>query len=153
MQGNQIVVLQTLARDGDQMYRKTPDSQIGDGARYLEDPAIAAGGKAEAIRDHLQQLLPRVVDRAEATDVAGLHVRIGVQAQGDEALALDLPCSLDTGADRRRGFAVNRVGQVAVRHAWHFDVQVNTVEQGTGQPTPVALNHGRGAGAGFIRFS
>ena len=115
MQGNQIVVLQTLARDGDQMYRKTPDSQIGDGARYLEDPAIAAGGKAEAIRDHLQQLLPRVVDRAEATDVAGLHVRIGVQAQGDEALALDLPCSLDTGADRRRGFAVNRVGQVRVQ--------------------------------------
>jgi hypothetical protein len=40
-----------------------------------------------------------------------------------------------------------------VRHAWHFDVQVNTVEQGTGQPTPVALNHGRGAGAGLIRFS
>jgi hypothetical protein len=77
--------------------------------------AVAARGQTESIRDHLQQLLPRVVDRAEATDVAGLHVRIGVQTQGGEALALDLPCSLDTGADRRRGFAVNRVGQVRVQ--------------------------------------
>lgn len=121
--------------------------QVGDGAGDFEDAGVAAGRETEAVGDHLEQLVSGLVHDAELADVAGLHLAVGVQAVGFQSRALQLSSGLDPGADGGGGFAVDRVGEILVRHAGHLDMQVDAVEQRTGEAGAVALQHRRGAGA------
>jgi hypothetical protein len=73
--------------------------QIGNRPRHLEDAGVGSGGESEAVGEHLQQFLPFVIHGAEAADVAGLHLGVGVEAEADEALALDFPGPADPPPD------------------------------------------------------
>ena len=121
--------------------------EVGDGAGDFEDARVAAGREAEAVGDHLQQFVSGLVHRTELADVAGLHLAVGVQAEGFQPLPLQLPGGFDPGADGGGGFAVDGIGEILVRHPGNFDMQVDAVEQRTGEAGAVALQHRRGAGA------
>lgn len=114
--------------------------QIGDGPRHLEDTSVAASGKSQAVSDHLQRFLTLFINLAELADVAGGHGGIGVQTVGAEAVALKLTGRFDPAANDSRGFPVAQVGEFPVRDSWYLDVQVNPVEQRSGNTLPIALD-------------
>jgi len=127
--------------------------QVGDGPRHLEDAGVGADGESEAVGDHLEPLLALLVDGAEAADVPRLHLGIGVQAEGAQAAELEFAGAVDAVADRPACFSVARIGELLVADAGDLDVQVDAVEQRSGEARALALDHRRGAGAVVLRVA
>ena len=114
--------------------------QIGDGPRHLENAGVAAGGKGQAVGDQLQEPPPLFIQTAETADVAGLHLRVAVQAEFRQPLSLNGAGRLHPGTDRRRGFALGGIGEIAMGDPGHLDLQVDAVEQRAGEAVPITLN-------------
>ena len=106
--------------------------QVGDGPRQLENPRVAARGKTETAGDLLEQQLTGTVQSAEETDVATLHLGVGMQAETGQATPLNLAGLVDPRANF--GAALQRDGcrQILVWHPWHLDVQIDPVQQRAG---------------------
>jgi hypothetical protein len=85
---------------------------------------VRAGGQAHPPHGHLQRTLPRLVER---TDLSQL-------ANGDAGVIkatrlLNGSGALNTCADFSRTHPVTLAAQLLKRHRWHFNVQVDAVEQ------------------------
>jgi len=56
------------------------------------------------------------------------HLAVGVQAEGGQAVTLDRARLVDPLADSGAVFGGGLVGQIFVRDARHFDMQIDAVE-------------------------
>ncbi len=121
--------------------------QISNRPRQLKNPRKAACREAELVGDLLQKRVALFIELTEAPDVAGLHLAVGVQAEGRKALTLDLTGGVDTLADDCAAFSQRLVGQVLVRDARHLDMEIDAIEEWTEEAAAVTLQHRRGAGA------
>src|SRR5688572_25333115 len=70
-----------------------------------------------------------------------------------KTLRLPSAGTLNAGADCCRAFAAFQTHQLGVVHARHVGVNVDSVEQGTGELALVAGDHTRRTGAGFDRVT
>jgi len=104
-------------------------SQIGNGPSHLENPTVAAGRESQPVGHHLQQLLPLVVHGTEFSDMARLHLAVGMQPELVEPLTLDVSRRLNPGSNDGGGLPVTRGREVAVRNAGDVNMQVDPVEQ------------------------
>ena len=125
--------------------------KIGNGAGYLQDAGIGAGGEAEAVGDQLQHPVAARVQLAVFFDKAGSHLGITVDFGPTVAFQLEFTRTLDPPGDCRRALGVATVGKIAVFDRRHFDVDVNPVQQRPGNARPVAVDGNRGTGTGVSR--
>ena len=65
-------------------------SEIGDGSGQFENTGEAARREAELVGDLFEQFIPLCIEFAEAPDMAGLHLAVGMEAEGGEALMLNV---------------------------------------------------------------
>lgn len=108
--------------------------QIGDGARHFEHAVISACRQIEPADGLLQQRDALFVRRAQCIDFSHRKLRVGFALARDLALPRDFHALLDGGA----GFAFRLVEQVILRHRRHFDLDVDTIQQWTGDLAAVA---------------
>jgi hypothetical protein len=77
--------------------------------------------------------------------VRGGHLRVAENAEGLKTARLALPSGQDALTDGRRFFASVVFGQFFVFHGRILDVQVDPVEQRTGDARKITLDQGRRA--------
>ena len=70
--------------------------------------------------------------------------------QTSETLALTLSYLINPSGDLIRGFSSSVVGQFLKKYAKDFDVDVDTIEHGAGDPFLIAGDAGEGTGAFFV---
>ena len=122
--------------------------KIGNGPRHLKDARVAAGGKAEAFGDELEEAVAGFVRLAMFADEARRHLRVAVDAAVAEAFFLNRSAGFDTQGDDLRCFGVGAVDEIAVFDGRDFDLNVDAVEQRAGDLGTIALNNYRRAGTG-----
>ena len=120
--------------------------QVGNRAGDLQDAVVGAGAEVQIGHGELQQLHRRLIQRAVALQLAAAHAGVA----GDLRLVLEprlLPLARrdDPLANLRGRLAGPLAGDLAELHRRHFDVQVNAVEQRTGDAAQVILNLARRA--------
>jgi hypothetical protein len=121
--------------------------EVGHGAGDAQDPVIGAGGEPDAGDGILHLFLGFGIQFAEAAQSARRHLRIAVDAERLEALALQVARSKDALANRGGFFRPFVLGQLFVFHRGHLDVQIDPIEQRAGHARQVPLNQRRCAGA------
>src|ERR1700694_2237469 len=81
-------------------------------------------------------------------DLAWAHPRVAVDFfVGTKTRLLPLARAANPIADRRRTFFRARAGNVAVFHRGNFDVQIDAIEQGSGNSLPITRDLERPASA------
>jgi len=115
--------------------------EVGDRASEAEHAVERASGESEAADRGAEQLLAGAVDAAMGAHVGGRHHGVGVDAVAI-AESTQLPCAGigDAGADARGGIGGGGAEELAVGEGGHLDVEVDAVEQRTGDPAAIALN-------------
>lgn len=122
-----------------------PGIEVGQGTRDLEDPMQGAQGKFQALSGSLQPATVRFGERTIAVHRLEIEMGIGAALAGQ----LPLPCGANPFADLGgSGFAVSWLQAGAF--AEHADVQVDAIEQRSGQLAPVTLDLFRGAAAATL---
>jgi len=117
--------------------------EIGNRARDPQDPVVGASRKPEARNCVLHQLFAFPVQFAKAADRARGHLGVAEDAEGLQAAELMRPRPENPVADGGRFFAPFVLGQVFVFHGRNLDVEIDPVEQRTGDAGKVALDQGR----------
>lgn len=119
-----------------------PFVQIGQRPGYLEYAMQGAQGKFQALSGSLQPATVRFGERTVAVHAQQVEVGVGTALAGQ----LPLPCGADPLADLAGGgFAAARLQAGAF--AEHADVQVDALEQRSGELAAIALDLLRGAAA------
>src|SRR5262245_12700780 len=113
--------------------------EIRNRARDPQDAVVGASRKPQPRDCILHQLLAFAIQFAKATERARGHLGVTENAEGLETPRLALPSGQDTLADSRRFFALFVLGQFLVFHGRTLDVQVDPVEQRTGDAGRVTL--------------
>jgi len=108
------------------------------------------GAQSEFINRHLQQLFRSFFYNAVTLDVFGSHLGIGMDTSLLEALKLDGAGRIDPMANHRRGFTRIACRQILVAQRRHLDLDVDAVQQRTGDSGAVTLNLRGGAAAFFL---
>ena len=101
--------------------------KIRDRTRDLQDSMIAASGKIQSRDGLLQQIHGRVLGGGELFHLLWCESSVG------KPLPRELPVAggLDTFSNRLAGFASGFAGQIIGRKSWHFNVQIDAIEQGS----------------------
>ena len=99
----------------------------------------------------LEKLFRVAVDRAVPFEIPRAHLGVGVDRSFVEALELNDAGGVDALADFGGRFAGVFAGQLLIAQGWHFDLDVNAVEQRAGDFGAVALDLQRRAGAFLLR--
>ena len=132
--------------------------EVGDGAGYLEDAVVGAGGEALLLHGALEQAFGVGGELAEGADLLGGHLGVGEDGAtglaGDgagggleEAVVLELAGGEDAGADLGGAFGGGGAAELLVLHGGDLDVDVDAVEERARDLGDVALDHGRGTHA------
>jgi hypothetical protein len=119
--------------------------EIRNRARDPQDPVVGASRKPQPRDCILHQLLAFPIQFAKATERARGHLGVAENAEGLETARLALPSGQDALPDSRRFFALLLLGQFFVFHGRNLDVQIDPVEQRTGDAREVTLDQGRRA--------
>lgn len=108
--------------------------EVGDSARHLEHAMVAARRQVEANDGLLEQCRAFCIGRAMLVDFPGSDMGVG--------LALTrvlLPVGrFDAFAYRAAGLAAGAAREFFLRHRWHFQLQVDAVQQRAGNLAAVA---------------
>src|SRR2546426_2669015 len=128
--------------------------QIGYGARDFQDAVVRAGGKPQARNGVFEQFLAFRRNRAVFSNEFRRHLRVGVHFfLLRVTLQLRLPRPYHALPHAVRVFRHMLASQFLVLHRGDFDVDVNTVQQRTGDFRDVALDQRRCAMAFARRVS
>src|SRR5215468_8169611 len=124
--------------------------EVRDSASDLEDAVVAAGGETQAAHRLLEE--PGSFRRrcTKAPHLAPAHAGVHPCPGAGQALALTLTSSLYPGPDRRRRLAPS-CREIGVGHGRHLEVEVDPVEERTGESGQVLLPLARRADAGIQR--
>jgi hypothetical protein len=125
--------------------------EVGDGAADFEDPAVGAGAQAQFVDRGFQQSLRVIIYGTITFDISGSHLGIGVDAPFLKTLQLNHARVIDALANGLREFAGVAAGEVLVTYRRHFDLNVDTIEEGAGDTGAVALDLQRRADAFLLR--
>jgi hypothetical protein len=121
--------------------------------RDPQDPVVGASRKTQPRDGILHQFLPFPIQFAKTTERVRSHLDGAENAEGLETTRLALPGGQNALPYSRRFFAFFVLGQFFVFHGWHLDMQINPVEQRTGDARKVTLNQERRAIAFVQRIS
>jgi len=119
--------------------------EIRNRARDPQDPVVGASRKTQPRDCILHQLLTFPIQFAKTTKRARGHLGVAENAERLETARLALPRSQDALPDGRRFFALLVLGQFFVFHGRNLDMQIDSVEQRTGDARKVTLDQGRRA--------
>ena len=114
--------------------------QVGQGAGHPENPVVGASAEVELGHRAFEKSCAFCIDLAMTFHLSGRHPtvparRVGLGFCG--ALALQVTCRLDSGPDHGASFARFTRGEVAVFDERHLDVQIDPVEQWSGDSLAV----------------
>src|SRR5581483_3045964 len=104
-------------------------------------PRERARRQAELLDRGLEEALGARVERAVPVDLAAVHVGVAADAGAREARCLTRARGVDAGADRGGRLAGRGAGEVDVGEGGYLDVQVEAVEERSGDALPVARRH------------
>ena len=121
--------------------------EIGDRARDAQDAVIAAGGERHGVKRLMHELLALGRERAELSEGARSHVRVGRGGVVPVAGALHGAGGVDTRADGLRRLSGRGLGELVKVQRRHLDDDVDAVEQRTGYARMVAAHVARRAAA------
>ena len=113
--------------------------EIGDGAGDLENPAVAAGGEAEALGDEFEEAVASFVRLAMFADEARRHLRVAVDAAGAEAFFLNRAAGFYSQGNHFRRFGVGTIDKIEIFDGWDFDLDVDAIEERAGDSGTIAL--------------
>jgi two-component sensor histidine kinase len=119
--------------------------EIRNRARDPQDPVVGASREPQPRDCVLHQLLTFPIQFAKTTERARRHLGIAENAEGLETARLALPSGENALPDGRRFFAFLVLGQFFVFHGGNLDVQIDPVEQRTGDSRKITLDQGRRA--------
>ena len=127
--------------------------QIGDGARDLENPVVRASRQALPQHRALQQVFAFRIECAKPSNLRRRHRRIRVNFITAESFELYFARCYNALANRRRVFSRRNIlaAQFFEINRRNVDVNVDSVEQRTGNLADVALNLRRRAAAFALR--
>ena len=124
--------------------------QVGDGAGHAQDAMQAARRELQALHGTLEQGLVACLEPAMGHGFRLAHPRIRFAA----ARLLARARGDDAGLDGGRAFAVRRIGpEFMRRQSRYVHMQVDTVQQGAGQPAAVAPHQVGPAAAAAARVA
>jgi hypothetical protein len=106
--------------------------KIGDRSGNFQDAVVGTNGEAEVCEGLIENAARGGIELAVAPHGARAHLRIRLHGRPREALALNRACGLNALADRGRALSGCEVRNLVGRQRRHFDLQVDAVEQGTG---------------------
>ena len=106
---------------------------------------------AELAENPLQEVFGRGIWSAEFSDLAAVHVGVGVDLHFLKTLRLDFSRRLDPRQNLRRRFTTFRGCEILVLNRRHFHVNVDPVHQGARDLGSIALNLKMGAAALSLR--
>lgn len=108
--------------------------QVGDGARHFEDAVMGARGETLLLHGAFEKALGIGAEFAMGSNLAGCHLRVGVDffAGLTEALPLALAGCHYAVAYLGRALGGCPTAKLFVLHCRNFDVDVYTVEKRTG---------------------
>lgn len=118
------------------------------GAGDLDYTVISTGGHPEAFEGAAQKFQCFAAERAVVLQFSGRDAGIAVERLSGKPLLLKLACFFYACADNSRAFFGAAAGQVVKLDRRDLDVQVDAVEQRTGDFGNVALDSIFRAGAG-----
>jgi len=122
--------------------------QVSDRARHFQDAVVGAGAEIQFGHRDANQLLRLVAELAMLLDLARPHSRVAVDLfVGPEARLLPLTGTPNAIADWGGGFFGARAGDVAIFDGWNFDVEIDAVEQRSGNSLAITLDLDRTAAA------
>src|SRR5687767_13960661 len=91
-------------------------SEVGDGARHLQDAVVAAGGEAESGHREAEELRRVGGDGAPSPRLSSGHPRVDAYVGAREAPGLAGARGLHALADRGRRLTASRRGDLRIRH-------------------------------------
>jgi hypothetical protein len=124
-------------RDMGRTERRSP-VQIRDGPGNLQNPGVGAGAQAQTADCHFDELPRLLVERAGGADLAVGHAGIQEGPVSGETIILDPARPFDPRLDGGGRFSRLMSRQVAVADGWDFDMDVDPVQQRSGDP-PLVL--------------
>src|SRR5712692_5709427 len=122
--------------------------EVGCGPRHAPGPMEAAGGQPLLLRPALEGAFRAGLHGGEVAQPA--RSQLGVEATLAGLLARS--CGQHPLPDRERRLAARLGRQLGERHAAHADLEVDPVEQRSGQAALIAVDHGLRAAAGAHRI-
>src|SRR5437667_2448593 len=122
--------------------------EIGNRTRDLEDAIVSACAQIEFGHRNANQILRIVAELAMLFQLTRGHARVAIYFWViAKTILLTFARADDALANRCRGFFSALAGDVAVFDSWHFDVQIDAVEQGAGNSLAIPLHLHRAATA------
>ena len=118
--------------------QRVGSGQIGNRAGDLEHAVVTAGREPQACHGRGEQALGLGGDRTEASNLARAHRGVDAGRAGAEAVTLLLASALDPRPDRLAGVARGQGVNLAGQERGELDVQVDAVEERTGQAAEVS---------------
>ena len=120
--------------------------EVGNGARYFEDTVVGASAQTQPAHGAFQQALTVDGDVAVLAKLAVTHLGITVDLLTLVTPKLALASRHYALANPVGGLSAGILAQLAILHSRHVDVDVDPVEQRSGDLGHIALDDGRGTG-------
>ena len=127
--------------------------EVGQGAGDLEDAVMGAGGEIQGDHGLFEIGFAFGVELAVAADLPRGHGGVGARLGPAEAAFLTFPRLDDAFADAGGGFAGGAVGKFAVFDQRDFHMEVDAVQQGSGDSLEIVFDLPRGAPAFAFRIT
>lgn len=121
--------------------------EVGDGAGEFDEAVVSTGGEAHRGNGLAQEVFAGLVEGAYFTEEGAIHLGIGENSFPFEAFSLNIAGAFDAGADVEAPLSVARGFEFIEGDARDFDVEVDSVHNGTGNAGFVACGFAGRAGA------
>lgn len=127
--------------------------EVGDGPCNFQYSRIGPGGEPQFIDSHFQKPLGVLVDAAVLPDLLVGHARIAERILGLEMILLPSPGDIDPALDGSRRFAAVFFFEVTVSNSWHLNVNIDPIQQGSGNFRLILADLLGRAPAGLVRIA
>lgn len=114
--------------------------EVGDGAADAEDFVVGAGGEAHFFHGGAEEAFGILFELAEFANFTGAHFTVEERTRFAVAFALDFATLEDGLAHLLAGLSAPILGEFSEGDGGDFDVDVDAVEQGTGELADVAFD-------------
>jgi hypothetical protein len=127
--------------------------EIGDGPGHFQYSRIGPGGEPQFVDGHFQKPLGVLVDDAMLPDLLIGHARIAERLLGLEAIFLLAAGGSDPVLDGSGRFTAVFSFEVSVSYGWHLNVNIDPVQQGSGNFRLILADLLWRASAGLVRIA
>ena len=121
--------------------------EVGDGAGEFDEAVVSTGGEAHGGNGLAQEVFAGLVEGAYFTKEGAIHLGIGENSFPFETFPLNVAGALDASTDIQAFLGVARGFEFVEGDARDFDVEVDSIHNGTGNAGFVATCLAGRAGA------